>query len=714
MEGLKISQLSSLKVRSITVKNFRTYYGEKEPIELSVDPKKPVTVIHGISGRGKTSLLNAVHWCIYGFEKKDKNQKQTSSEGLVHSYLIDNLQPGQEENMFVRIIMENENGEIEYEIEREIIVKKISSETSEKWNEVIKAKIPVSITATTGAVFAYKDPDTDELVRISSEDNIKDRLEQIFPEILSSYVLFDAELLRQFESQNEDVLIKKGIETITGLPIVDSAKKHIEKENKKTTSSNVSAKAEFKSLQGEIERFEKEISRRENENKTDQKKIDEKSTEITELTNFLVRHDEDAIKKNELEMKKIREEITFLGESTEQIKEDMKKVIFENLSKYYLRDAFMITNEKFERWTKEGLIPSRFTKEALQGLLDDKECVCERPLGEHDEEYRENIVNAIKKVYEAAVGSEIGKIRGVIEDVIDETGSESSSAFEIEYIKYQTQLAEARTKRATRKSELLKNESLFETDIYDQVGIQTRQRKKLEQEVDSLKNAINSNNVKLNVYKPKLIEKEKEFNKMKKEEIKDEFAKNKIKLSDYAESILGKASEKLLSEFKTDVESATQEYFLEIAPQAKEFSGIKIDDDNFTISALRKNGREKEISQGQAHSLGLSYISGIRTITRKNYFMMIDSPFHNISQESKLLACVDLPTKMGSTQVTFFCTNTEYIGRIEEDDLSEEIDSARHVLKKHGLLGCEYNLVDEVIGEIDGEEYRNTNVVRIS
>ena len=86
---IKISQQDNLRVRNIQIKNFRTFYGEKEPIELSTDTKSPVTVIHGVSGRGKTTLLNAVHWCIYGTENKKLDQKRSVSEGLIHNYVID-------------------------------------------------------------------------------------------------------------------------------------------------------------------------------------------------------------------------------------------------------------------------------------------------------------------------------------------------------------------------------------------------------------------------------------------------------------------------------------------------------------------------------------------------------------------------------------------------------------------------------------------------
>ena len=253
----------------------------------------------------------------------------------------------------------------------------------------------------------------------------------------------------------------------------------------------------------------------------------------------------------------------------------------------------------------------------------------------------------------------------------------------------------------------------YDPNIHDKNTVKQVRRHKLEKENDKNKTEISGNELKLKIYKDKLKISMHEYARFKKVEVKDTFAKNKINLADYAEKILRQSSETLFKDFKDKVEKTTQEYFLEIAPQKEEFYGVEIDDESFAIRTLRAKDKEKTPSQGQAHSLGLAYISGIRSVMKQNYFMMIDSPFHNISQESKLLACVDLPTKLGSTQITFFCTNTEYRGKIEEDELSEEIDSARNVLKENNLLGAEYNLADSVLAEINGQKYRDTNVVRI-
>jgi DNA sulfur modification protein DndD len=54
-----------MKFVSLRMKNWRSLHGENE-IQFSTDPDKPLTLIFGRSGSGKTALLNAFTWVIYG------------------------------------------------------------------------------------------------------------------------------------------------------------------------------------------------------------------------------------------------------------------------------------------------------------------------------------------------------------------------------------------------------------------------------------------------------------------------------------------------------------------------------------------------------------------------------------------------------------------------------------------------------------------------
>ena len=61
-------------IESILVENFRPY--EKLNVNFSTDLKKPITIISGSNSLGKTSLMNALYWCLYGEEPFYLNQGQ--------------------------------------------------------------------------------------------------------------------------------------------------------------------------------------------------------------------------------------------------------------------------------------------------------------------------------------------------------------------------------------------------------------------------------------------------------------------------------------------------------------------------------------------------------------------------------------------------------------------------------------------------------------
>jgi DNA sulfur modification protein DndD len=76
-----------MHINSITIKNFRTFYGE-HTINFSIDENKPVTIFIGENGAGKTTLLNAVYWAFTGIFSK---QFDSSDEIINRSALDENI-----------------------------------------------------------------------------------------------------------------------------------------------------------------------------------------------------------------------------------------------------------------------------------------------------------------------------------------------------------------------------------------------------------------------------------------------------------------------------------------------------------------------------------------------------------------------------------------------------------------------------------------------
>ena len=56
-----------LKFQKIELKNYRPFVDEF--IDFSQENKRPITIVEGKNSAGKTSLVHAIHWCLYGDEK---------------------------------------------------------------------------------------------------------------------------------------------------------------------------------------------------------------------------------------------------------------------------------------------------------------------------------------------------------------------------------------------------------------------------------------------------------------------------------------------------------------------------------------------------------------------------------------------------------------------------------------------------------------------
>ncbi len=52
-----------LKIKRIEIEGFRGF-----TIKISLEFENPVTLLYGGNHQGKSSVLNAIEWCLYGYE----------------------------------------------------------------------------------------------------------------------------------------------------------------------------------------------------------------------------------------------------------------------------------------------------------------------------------------------------------------------------------------------------------------------------------------------------------------------------------------------------------------------------------------------------------------------------------------------------------------------------------------------------------------------
>lgn len=93
-------------LKSLTLNNFRIYKGS-ERIEFSSGDKN-ITIIQGNNEVGKTTIMNALTWCLYN----EEFYKRKGKKPLWNSSVEEELENGEDDYVSVTIEMINESNNI--------------------------------------------------------------------------------------------------------------------------------------------------------------------------------------------------------------------------------------------------------------------------------------------------------------------------------------------------------------------------------------------------------------------------------------------------------------------------------------------------------------------------------------------------------------------------------------------------------------------------
>lgn len=195
-------------IKSLRMENFRQFKGTTK-VEFSCDPEKNVTIILGDNTFGKTTLLQAFNWCFYGIVMFDQHP-----DFLLNFEVSSEMKHGDIRNVEVEITLMHED--VEYVISRtqkySFNGDKVRGENSPK------AKV------------SYKQADGQtESVR---DLHLKNVINNILPQDLSSYFFFDTERVNSISTRKD---VAEAVKGLLGLSIIDNAIKHLGTRSAKTT-----------------------------------------------------------------------------------------------------------------------------------------------------------------------------------------------------------------------------------------------------------------------------------------------------------------------------------------------------------------------------------------------------------------------------------------------------------------------------------------------
>lgn len=346
----------------LVLDNFRQFRGRQE-IVFSDLKERNVTIVHAENGFGKTTVLKALLWALYGrdglmgsdgkeedFEKPD----EIINEGEVH-------RGGDPGRIAASVQLTFKHDDSRYTLTRQLTLaqQKLNSKQTDLTLELMRD----------GQTFALDRP--------------QQRIQAIVPDGISGFLFFNGERINYLAMERNSAQVTEAIHQMLGLRLLrttiddlshQSVRGKLRSEQSETTSE------EKRALIERLTRRESDVKEFEEQRRQTQANLTAIASELETIDNKLVANRE----AHELQSKRVRltNERETLTTRRDDVVRRLSKLIADDGYTLFATDLIGRGREVVAKLRSEGKIPARVLNSFLKELLDSGSCICKRHLPE--------------------------------------------------------------------------------------------------------------------------------------------------------------------------------------------------------------------------------------------------------------------------------------------------------------------------------------------
>lgn len=634
-----------MKLISITLCNFRQFYGKTPEIKLACG-RQNTTVIHGNNGAGKTALMNAFTWVLY----EKFSAAFAAVDQLVNKRALAEAEIGKGVACWAEIIFEHDNKR--YQVKRLCRAYK-----SENIVEHTKSELFMQVAGDEGRWMPpFQHPD--------------DIIGRILPESLHQYFFFDGERIEQIVRHDKKAEIAEATKELLGVEVLNRSVRHLG-EAKKSLETDLKqiGNAETKQLLKDKQKLEQEV--------------DQLSTRQVEIEQELENQGElrKAVNGNLLELsgardlQKLRDELEMqqdlFKQQIVQATDALKRAISLRGYGVFLLDAAAEFKVIVGKLRDKGELLSGIQQPFLEELLAREQCICGAELTEGSES-RQNVSNWMDK---AGVGDvEETTIR--ISDRVDELDKQVSD-FWSDIDSQQANVSRSRTELSRVENQLDGIHSKLRNFPDGDVSRLQKRLDEIEAKIGDLHRESGSNQQQIESLSVQVAGLDKQIDKQQMNEERQILAQRRIAATQDAIDRLTEVRSRLEKQFCSQLEKRVQDIFTQISftPYIPKLS------DKYELTLVENtSGKESLVaaSTGENQILSLSFIGGIidgvREWSQKNTLMgpdsstfpiVMDSPFGSLDEIYRKQIANKLPKL--ANQLVILVTKTQWRGEVAQE-----------------------------------------------
>ncbi|AFW94731.1 AAA family ATPase [Dolichospermum sp. UHCC 0352] len=687
-----------MKLTSIKLCNFRSFYGKTPEITLAGGDVRNTTMIYGSNGAGKTSILNAFTWVLY----EKFSAAFASTEQLVNKRAISESQPSQPVECWVEVGWEHEGNR--YRATRGCRVYKNESDVIEAG----KTQLKIQVAGDDGKWY-FPLQQAEEIIT------------QILPASLHQYFFFDGERIEEIVRSDNKAEISEAIRTFLGVEVIELSIKHL-KDAKKSLETELKhiGDAETKQLLNQQEKQELEIDNINKRQTEINQELECQQTFKKEVSNKL--RELSAVKELQERKQSLESQKDSLREELKKTRENLKKVISARGYTVLLSETTAKFREIFTDLKQKGELTAGISREFVNDLLNTGRCICGADLREGTHTHF-HVKNLMRKSGSSTVEETAIRMSAQVDEI-----DKQAVAFWEEADREQVRIQQLRENLNQVELELATIQEQLRKDPNEEISSLQKRLDEIEAKIDDLNREQGANQQEVSHLKTAIDALIKQISKQKQNEEKQSLAQRRINATQDAIDRLSEVKNRQENQFRLQLEQRVQEIFSDISftPYVPKIS------EKYELSLVENTtGFEAPVaaSTGENQILSLSFIASIidkvRDWSEKRKMMMVpdsstfpivmDSPFGSLDANSRRHIARTIPKL--ANQLVVLVTKTQWRVEVEEEIADKigkeyvlvyysskpnceqdfiELGRERYALVRQSLNGFEYTEIVEV------------------
>jgi DNA sulfur modification protein DndD len=595
-----------MKIKNLELKNFRPYFGDIQISFPNLDTT-PIYLIHGPNGYGKTSLLLALNWCLYGHKKQSD------------AYEFFNIIAREDQHPSMSVRMDLEDNERNLSIIRRILC-------NDPVRSVKDLSIPELLFFENNKKRLAQDPQI-----------LQELVNEILPFEASQFSFFDGERIEVYSSDKTTEATKNAISSVLGLTLLAQAKDDVEKliiEIDKDRRRLLEREGDRKNIAEDMGRLESNIEEARSQKSELELKIKSLSSQEYDLQQQMSSHDSVKVLLGEIDQLKLRR--NDLQKEKKQLIDDLKnsmQLLYLDVLDPVIEKDLRISQKRREEIIAihTDALKNDTSKEILKNIEETGICICGRPADQ-------NHINSIKKILkfkDNEINSEdsaygINFLTSII-SAFEESqslrlnGSYAQLAARLENI--ENDIDEIETSISSKENYLRGNDADTIDNLARALERVQKEKSHAEREAGSLQSRLESElNDKKSLDK-KIAQISGQIQGL-------DLLTLQVKLLNKSSEAFGEIINRVAQAKQSDIQESSSKYFRNITNKIHAYERMVINSD-FSFGIETSTGTKPPmelISAGEKQVTALSFILGLNEFSRVRAPIFMDTPMGRLDE----------------------------------------------------------------------------------